>query len=149
MWQLLDAQQIVFLESLTEPFLQLSALEQSSLADKGQDLYISLLQREWSSSKTFLRLEKITLDTIDSLFPILMTRARILFKDADQERTWVKDWLSRGLSDKLTSEDDFGKAARSFVKDMTLVRELYHFFHFFHTYSFFLVLRRCWSLFTI
>lgn len=136
MWQSLDQYQHSFLEDLVPPFFQLVALEQPILSDRGTDLYMSLLLREYHSEGGFKKVENLTIEMLDNVFYSILERARNNAKTADEQREYVRTWFESKLHSKYpTLVDENGvqdvalvEIMKGFVGDMThLLQLLYDF----------------------
>lgn len=101
MWQSLDHHQHSFLEDLVSPFFQLVALEQPILSDRGTDLYMTLLHREYQSEGGFKKVEALTIEMLDNVFYSILERARNDAKTEDERREYVRTWFRSKLSGKF------------------------------------------------
>jgi hypothetical protein len=136
MWQSLDHYQHGFLEDLVPPFFQLVALEQPILSDRGTDLYMTLLLREYHSEGGFKKVESLTIEMLDNVFYSILERARNNAKTADEQREYVRTWFESKLNSKFGNLVDANGAPDAslveimtgFVGDMThLLQLLYDF----------------------
>lgn len=136
MWQTLDHHQHSFLEDLVSPFFQLVALEQPILSERGTELYMTLLHREYQSEGGFKKVESLTIEMLDNVFYSILERARSNAKTADEQREYVRTWFETKLTGKYEAfgADPSGGAQlhdavltqmiSTFVGDMTHLLEL-------------------------